>query len=123
MMDMAQVITTEMGSPISFSQLAQSPAPWMMLNSFIAEAQKYPWEEERTGMLGTPVIVRSEGVGVVGAIVPWNVPQFVTMSKLAPALLSGSTIVIKPSPETPLDAMLMAELLEEAGHPEGRRSA
>ena len=41
MMDMAQVITTEMGSPISFSQLAQSPAPWMMLNSFIAEAQKY----------------------------------------------------------------------------------
>ena len=38
MMDMAQVITTEMGSPISFSQLAQSPAPWMMLNSFIAEA-------------------------------------------------------------------------------------
>ena len=74
MMDMAQVITTEMGSPISFSQLAQSPAPWMMLNSFIAEAQKYPWEEERTGVLGTPVIVRSEGVGVVGAIVPWNVP-------------------------------------------------
>jgi betaine-aldehyde dehydrogenase len=70
-------------------------------------------------MLGTPVIVRSEGVGVVGAIVPWNVPQFVTMSKLAPALLSGSTIVIKPSPETPLDAMLMAELLEEAGIPKG----
>ena len=70
-------------------------------------------------MLGTPVIVRTEGVGVVGAIVPWNVPQFVTMSKLAPALLSGSTIVIKPSPETPLDAMLMAELLEEAGIPKG----
>jgi betaine-aldehyde dehydrogenase len=119
MMDMAQVITTEMGSPISFSQLAQSPAPWMMLSSFIAEAQKYPWEEERLGVLGSPVIVRSEGVGVVGAIVPWNVPQFVTMSKLAPALLSGSTIVIKPSPETPLDAMLMAELLEEAGIPKG----
>ena len=45
MMDMAQVITTEMGSSISFSQLAQSPAPWMMLNSFIAEAAKYPWVE------------------------------------------------------------------------------
>ncbi len=119
MMDMAQVITTEMGSPISFSQLAQSPAPWMMLTSFLAEAEKYPWEEERTGMLGTSVIVRSEGVGVVGAIVPWNVPQFVTMSKLAPALLAGCTIVIKPSPETPLDAMLMAELLDEAGIPKG----
>jgi aldehyde dehydrogenase (NAD+) len=119
MMDMAQVITTEMGSPISFSQLAQSPAPWMMLNSFIQTAQEHQWEEERNGVMGSPVIVRSEGVGVVGAIVPWNVPQFVTMSKLAPALLSGSTIVIKPSPETPLDAMLMAELLEEAGIPKG----
>ncbi|MGQ0832468.1 MAG: aldehyde dehydrogenase [Microthrixaceae bacterium] len=119
MMDMAQVITTEMGSPISFSQLAQSPAPWMMLNTFIQIAAAHEWEEERTGVLGSPVIVRSEGVGVVGAIVPWNVPQFVTMSKLAPALLSGSTIVIKPSPETPLDAMLMAELLDEAGIPKG----
>jgi betaine-aldehyde dehydrogenase len=119
MMDMAQVITTEMGSPISFSQLAQSPAPWMMLNTFIQTATDLDWEEERTGVLGSPVIVRSEGVGVVGAIVPWNVPQFVTMSKLAPALLSGSTIVVKPSPETPLDAMLMAELLEEAGIPKG----
>jgi aldehyde dehydrogenase (NAD+) len=119
MMDMAQVITTEMGSPISFSQLAQSPAPWMMLNTFIQVAKDLDWEEERTGMLGTPIIVRSEGVGVVGAIVPWNVPQFVTMSKLAPALLSGSTIVIKPSPETPLDAILMAELIEEAGIPKG----
>jgi betaine-aldehyde dehydrogenase len=63
--------------------------------------------------------VRSEGVGVVGAIVPWNVPQFVTMSKLAPALLSGSCIIIKPAPETPLDAYLMAELLEAAGIPKG----
>jgi betaine-aldehyde dehydrogenase len=119
MMDLAEVITTEMGSPISFSQLAQTPAPWMMLNSFIQTAKDYDWEEERQGALGSPVIVRSEGVGVVGAIVPWNVPQFVTMSKLAPALLSGSTIVIKPSPETPLDAMVMAEILEEAGIPKG----
>jgi aldehyde dehydrogenase (NAD+) len=119
MMDLAQVITTEMGSPITFSQLAQTPAPWMMLNSFIQVASGYDWEEERTGVLGSPVIVRSEAVGVVGAIVPWNVPQFVTMSKLAPALLSGCTIVIKPSPETPLDAMLMAEMLEEAGIPKG----
>jgi len=119
MMDLAEVITTEMGSPISFSQLAQTPAPWMMLNSFIQVAKDHPWEEERAGVLGSPVIVRSEGVGVVGAIVPWNVPQFVTMSKLAPALLSGSTIVIKPAPETPLDAFVLAEILEEAGIPEG----
>ena len=82
-------------------------------------AAEYPWEERRAGVLGGEVIVRREAVGVVGAIVPWNVPQFVTMSKLAPALLSGCAIVIKPSPETPLDAFLMAELLEEAGIPKG----
>ncbi|MEY2437849.1 MAG: aldehyde dehydrogenase [Acidimicrobiaceae bacterium] len=119
MMDMAAIITEEMGSPITFSQLAQSPAPWMMINTFLQVAREFPWEETRTGMMGTDVIVRQEGVGVVAAIVPWNVPQFVTISKLAPALLSGSTIVIKPAPETPLDAFLMAELLEEAGIPKG----
>ena len=119
MMDMAEVITVEMGSPISFSQLAQGPAPWMMLNAFLQVAREYPWEERRQGVLGSDIIVRREPVGVVGAIVPWNVPQFVTMSKLAPALLSGCTIVIKPSPETPLDGFFMAELLEEAGIPKG----
>ena len=121
MMEMAAIVTEEMGSPITFSQLAQSPAPWLMLNAFLQIAAEYPWEERRAGVLGGDVIVRHEGVGVVGAIVPWNVPQFVTMSKLAPALLAGCSIVIKPSPETPLDAFFMAELLEEAGVPEGRR--
>src|SRR5436190_6942664 len=119
MMDMAAVITDEMGSPITFSQLAQTPAPWMMLNTFIQVAGEFPWEERRNGVLGTDVIVSHEGVGVVAAIVPWNVPQFVTMSKLAPALLAGCTIVLKPSPETPLDAMLLADLLAEAGVPKG----
>jgi aldehyde dehydrogenase (NAD+) len=117
--EMAEVITTEMGSPISFSQLAQSPAPWMMLNAFLQVAAEFPWEERRAGVLSSEVIVRHEPVGVVGAIVPWNVPQFVTMSKLAPALLAGCTIVLKPSPETPLDAFLMAEILVEAGVPKG----
>jgi aldehyde dehydrogenase (NAD+) len=117
--EMSNLITTEMGSPILFSQLAQVPVPWMMLDAFIKNAEKHPWEEVRTGVLSPEVLVRREPVGVVGAIVPWNVPQFTTMSKLAPALLTGCTIVIKPSPETPLDGMLMAELLEEAGIPKG----
>ena len=117
--DMAAVITEEMGSPISFSNLAQSPAPWLMLNTFLQVGAEYPWEETRQGVLGSDVVVRREPVGVVGAIVPWNVPQFVTMSKLAPALIAGCTIVIKPSPETPLDAFLMADILNEAGIPKG----
>jgi len=117
--EMAEIITTEMGSPITFSNLGQAPASWMMLNSFIGIAQQFPWEDTRVGMLGTDVIVRHEPVGVVAGIVPWNVPQFVTMAKLGPALLTGCTIVIKPAPETPLDAYLMADLLDEAGIPKG----
>jgi betaine-aldehyde dehydrogenase len=117
--DLAAVITEEMGSPITFSNLAQSPAPWMMLNTFLDIAREYPWEERRQGVLGSDVIVRREPAGVVGAIVPWNVPQFVIMSKLAPALIAGCTIVVKPSPETPLDAFVMADLLDEAGIPKG----
>jgi betaine-aldehyde dehydrogenase len=58
-------------------------------------------------------------VGVVAAVVPWNVPQFVTMTKVAPALLAGCTIVLKPAPETPLDAYLLAEMAQEAGIPPG----
>jgi aldehyde dehydrogenase (NAD+) len=119
MMDLAEVITDEMGSPISFSQLAQTPAPWMMLSAFIQVAQALEWEETRQGVLGSPIIVRREPVGVVGAIVPWNVPQFVTMSKLAPALIAGCTVVLKPAPETPLDAFVMADMLTQAGVPDG----
>jgi betaine-aldehyde dehydrogenase len=117
--DMAQVNTDEMGSPILFSQLAQAPTPWMILNSFLEIARETDWEKRRPGVLSPEVIVRREPVGVVAAIVPWNVPQFVIMSKLAPALISGCTIIVKPSPETPLDAFLMAEWLEEAGIPKG----
>ncbi|MCW2814023.1 MAG: aldehyde dehydrogenase [Nocardioides sp.] len=117
--EMADVITAEMGSPTSFSNLAQSPAPWMQIEAFLGIARDYPWEEVRTGVLGTPVMVRREPVGVVAAIPPWNVPQFTIMSKVVPALLAGCTVVVKPAPETPLDAYLMAELLQEAGVPAG----
>jgi aldehyde dehydrogenase (NAD+) len=116
--DIANIISSEMGSPILFSQLAQAPMPYMMLNYFIGLAREYPFEETRQGMLGS-VLVRHEPVGVVGAIVPWNVPQFTTMSKVAPALVAGCTMVIKPSPETPLDAFLLAEIAHEAGIPAG----
>ncbi len=117
--EMADLITAEMGSPTSFSHLAQSPAPWMQIEAFLGIAREYPWEEVRQGVLGTPVMVRHEPVGVVAAIAPWNVPQFTIMSKVVPALLAGCTVVVKPAPETPLDGYLMAELLMEAGVPAG----
>ena len=117
--DMATLISTEMGSPISFSKLAQAPAPWMQIESFLAIAREFPWESVRPGALGGDVMVRHEPVGVVAAIPPWNVPQFTVLSKVIPALLAGCTIVVKPAPETPLDTYLLAELLIEAGVPKG----
>ena len=117
--EMAELITLEMGSPTSFANLAQAPAPWMQIEAFLGIARSFPWEERRPGALGSDVVVRREPVGVVAAIPPWNVPQFTIMSKVIPALLSGSTVVVKPAPETPLDTYLMAELLLEAGVPAG----
>ena len=58
-------------------------------------------------------------VGVVGAIVPWNYPQSLAMFKLAPLLAAGCTVVIKPSPETVLDGLLLAEAVIEADLPPG----
>lgn len=117
--EMAELITLEMGSPTSFSQLAQAPAPWMQIEAFLAIAREFPWEATRPGALGSDVVVRHEPVGVVAAIPPWNVPQFTVLSKVVPALLSGCTVVVKPAPESPLDCYLMAELLHEAGVPAG----
>ncbi len=117
--EMADLITVSMGAPTSFANLAQSPAPWMQIEAFLTVARNFEWEAMRDGALGAPVMVRKEPVGVVAAIPPWNVPQFTIISKLVPALLAGCTVVVKPAPETPLDGYLLAELLTEAGVPEG----
>jgi betaine-aldehyde dehydrogenase len=117
--EMAELVTGEMGSPISFSHLGQSAGPWALIDLYARMAADFPWEEERAGLAGGRVLVRQEPTGVVGAIAPWNVPQVTIMSKLAPALLAGCTVVVKPSPETPLDALLMAQWIDEAGFPEG----
>src|SRR6185369_7522364 len=79
----------------------------------------FPWEEVRPGFFREDLLVRRESGGVVAAIVPWNVPLFLVVGKLAPALLAGCSIVIKPAPETPLDSLLFAEAIDQAGLPPG----
>jgi betaine-aldehyde dehydrogenase len=116
--EMADLVTAEMGSPILFSIFGQAALPQMVLQYYVDLAESFTWEEERPGMLG-PVTITREPVGVVAAIYPWNVPQFTLMLKLAPALIAGCTVVAKPSPETPLDAYLLAEWAKEAGLPVG----
>jgi betaine-aldehyde dehydrogenase len=116
--EFADTITSENGSPSSWSLMGQVFSSTLVLDFYTGLAREYAFEEQRQGMFG-PAIVRREPVGVVAGIVPWNVPLFVTMLKLAPALCSGSTIVLKPSPETPIDSYLLAECIEAAGIPNG----
>ncbi|MFJ4644138.1 aldehyde dehydrogenase [Streptomyces bobili] len=116
--EIARVISSENGSPYSWSVLAQALGAMMVWDAAITVARGFPVEERRDGVLGK-ILVRREPVGVVAAVAPWNVPQFVAAAKLAPALLTGCTVVLKPSPESPLDAYLLAEITREAGMPEG----
>ncbi|MFF7529496.1 aldehyde dehydrogenase [Streptomyces bobili] len=116
--EIARVISSENGSPYSWSVLAQALGAMMVWDAAITVARGFPVEERRDGVLGK-ILVRREPVGVVAAVAPWNVPQFVAAAKLAPALLTGCTVVLKPSPESPLDAYLLAEITREAGLPEG----
>ena len=115
---MADLITAEMGSPKSFSRLGQGTGAVAQMHLNLSTAKNFPWVERRPGLFGD-VHVRRAPVGVVGAIVPWNVPQFLIMPKLIPALIAGCTVVVKPAPETPLDAMWLAEMLDELDLPEG----
>ena len=116
--ELGSIITNEIGSPTMFSHLGQVGATLMVADYYANLVKDFAFEEERQGMMSS-VLVRREPVGVVGAIVPWNVPLYVTMLKLAPALAAGATMVLKPAPESPLSAYLLAEALEEAGLPKG----
>ncbi|OBF17644.1 aldehyde dehydrogenase [Mycobacterium kubicae] len=115
---MADLITAEMGSPRSFSRLGQAAGAASMMHLALAAARDFPWVERRQGVLGEAHLRRAP-VGVVGAIVPWNVPQCLIMPKLIPALIAGCTVIVKPAPETPFDALWLAEMVEQAGFPEG----
>ena len=116
--ELTQLISTEMGSPSAFGMFGQVLAPSMILDYYASLADSYEVEETRAGMFG-PVVVRKEAMGVVGAIIPWNVPLFEAVMKVAPAVVAGCTVVLKPAPETPLDAYVFAEIMEEAGLPKG----
>ena len=118
MQPMAELITTEMGSPVSWGAMAQVFAPTMIFDYYVGLAASFAFDEVRQGLMGE-VLVAKEPVGVVGAISPWNVPLFIAAAKLGPALVAGCTVVFKPAPETPLDALRLAEMFEEAGLPRG----
>jgi aldehyde dehydrogenase (NAD+) len=116
--ELAETLTQEVGTPIKQTMRSRVTNVRDMFEVHVALAQTYPWVEIRDG-LRSQVEIRQEPVGVVGAIVPWNVPFSLTAAKLAPALLTGCTVVLKPAEETPLNALILAEILRDAGLPEG----
>jgi len=117
--DIADLISAQNGSPKSWSIMGQVFSATMVLDTYASLASGFPFEEERTGALGSPVRVRRAPVGVAVGIIPWNVPLFICALKLGPAMAAGCPIVLKPAPETPLDAYLLAEAVIEADLPPG----
>jgi betaine-aldehyde dehydrogenase len=114
--DLAALVSGEIGAGKGTIMMLQN-TPAMAVLDFYSTVD-FAWEESRFGAFGQTV-VRREPVGVVGAVIPWNVSLFVAINKIAPALLAGCPIVLKPPPETPLDAFELAKLFQEAGLPEG----
>ena len=111
---LADLITHEVGMPRVLSQLVQVGLP---LNSFASAAQvaaDFTWEQE----VGNSLVVR-EPIGVVGCITPWNYPLHQIAAKVAPALAAGCTVVVKPSEVAPLNAFVLADIMDEVGVPAG----
>lgn len=116
--EIAQTITDEMGCPIALSRSMQAAGSYMLLDAFIDLAPKYPWSQVRRSSTGDGLVLR-EPKGVVAAVIPWNAPLQIAVIKAGPALLAGCAMVLKPAPEAPLNAYLLAEMVEEAGLPAG----
>jgi aldehyde dehydrogenase (NAD+) len=114
MEEMAEIISQEMGAPISLSQKAQAPAGLAHLLEIVRVLAHFQFEELR----GT-TLMRKEPIGVCGLITPWNWPMNQVVCKVAPALAAGCTMVLKPSELAPLSAYLFAQILHESGLPPG----
>ena len=116
--EFAQAISMEMGAPIDFSRSDQATClPWH-LNNFLKAFDHLEWIKP-LGPHAPGAVVAMEPIGVVGLITPWNWPVNQLALKAIPAMLAGCTCVLKPSEESPLNAMLFAEFCHDAGIPAG----
>lgn len=115
----ARLVSSQNGMPISLALASESVFPALLLGYYGDLVAQFPAEEVREALTGGTTLVRRQPVGVVAAIVPWNFPQTLTFFKLAPALAAGCTVVLKPSSETLLDALLLGEAVAAAGLPPG----
>jgi NAD-dependent aldehyde dehydrogenases len=119
MPELAEAWTGQVGAVIGFTNKASYQVPGLF--KFYGElCDSYKFIDERIGSMGgNKVRVVKEPVGVVAAVTPWNAPLVLLVYKVAAALAAGCTMVCKPSPETPIDAHILAEAIKEAGIPAG----
>jgi len=112
--ELAETISSEMGAPLWLANAAQAPSGLGHLATTLGVLKDFEFSEKRGG-----TTVFKEAAGVCGFITPWNWPVNQIMCKVAPALAAGCTIVLKPSEMTPLNAIIVAEILDKAGVPKG----
>ncbi|SHN46660.1 aldehyde dehydrogenase [Cryptosporangium aurantiacum] len=115
----ATLVTRENGMPITLSSVVNGRGAAAIIRYYARLAESLAFEETRPSLAGGRHVVRREPVGVVAAITPWNYPQALAAMKLGPALAAGCTVVLKPPPETALDAFVFASAAVEAGLPPG----
>jgi betaine-aldehyde dehydrogenase len=112
--ELARLIAQEVGMPLKLSARIQVALPIANFANYAKLAKEFSFEQK----VGNSLVVR-EPVGVVGAITPWNYPLHQITLKVAPALAAGCTVVLKPSEVAPLNAFVLAEVIETAGLPRG----
>jgi len=116
--DLAQLMTAEQGKPLAEAR-GEVAYGASFVEFFAEEAKRIYGETIPTHKKGGRIIVLKQPIGVVGAITPWNFPFAMVTRKVAPALATGCTVVVKPAPDTPLTALALAALAQEAGLPDG----
>ena len=112
--EIGNLISREVGMPVGLSMMIQAGIPTATTSGVPATAREFAFEET----IGHSLITR-EPVGVVGCITPWNYPLHQIMAKVAPAMAVGCTVVLKPSEVAPLNAFLLADIIDELGFPAG----
>ncbi len=112
--ELAATVSKEMGAPMGLANAAQAPAGMGHIMYTLNALKEFPFEED----VGGARVVR-EPIGVCGLITPWNWPLNQIAAKVAPALAAGCTMVLKPTEIAPLNAIIFAEILDEAGVPAG----
>ena len=117
--ELAAVFTAQVGGLANFAPIGAMIGTKNMFD-YAAVGEEFDWETTKPSSVpGYTAHVIHEPVGVVAAITPWNMPYPALTHKVAPALMAGCPVIMKPSPETPLEAYIIAEAAEEAGLPPG----